>query len=511
MTKCHCGKHAAYNIKGKKAIACEDHKDPTMTNVKSKKCEAIECNTQASYNYSNETKGRFCSKHKETNMIHVIHKFCQAPDCKKLPLYNNYGEKKAKFCSTHKESTMINIKSKKCEADNCMTQAKYNNPGKRTGQFCVKHKHENMINVTKKQCEAIGCDIQASYNIIGKKARFCTIHKESNMICVRSRLCDIDGCTTQASFQASCNTNDKRRFCSKHKEPNMIHISSDKCQVFECNTNACFNIYGQKPKFCNQHKESNMINVITKTCEINDCNTRPCYGLLGKISSHCAYHKQKGMISFSTKKCIECNQLGTYEANAIRYCEDHAPQNSQNLGVYPCTSCGLSDILTNGTCTTCDPTILQSRRLVKEYRVKDLLKANELPFIHNRILEIAKCGMDKPDFQIDCGTHCVYLEVDENQHETYPCLCEQTRMINLVEVRGMPVTFIRYNPDIYEPVKGQQIVTLDNREKKLIEYIKYAMKHSPMEMNMLANVIYLFYDEYDNKKMDWIQLVECTL
>ena len=248
-----------------------------------------------------------------------------------------------------------------------------------------------------------------------------------------------------------------------------------------------------------------MINVVSKICKIHGCTTRPNYGLLGKIASNCAHHKQKGMITSPTRKCKECKQLGTHEANGTRFCQEHAPADAQNLGVYPCTSCGLDDILTNGKCTTCDPTSIQRYQHAKENRIRDVLTAAKISFIHDKILETPQCGRERPDFQIDCGTHFVYIEVDEHQHQSYACECEQTRMINLIEARGMPVTFIRYNPDVYEPVKGQRIITMDNREKKLIEYVKHAIKNPPVDM--IANVTYLFYDEYDSKRMEWTKLV----
>ena len=71
----------------------------------------------------------------------------------------------------------------------------------------------------------------------------------------------------------------------------------------------------------------------------------------------------------------------------------------------------------------------------------------------------------------------------------------------------MPTRFIRYNPDVYQPVKSQRKVKIEQREKKLIEYVSYAMKHSPQEDNVIANVIYLFYDEYDTTKQEWLPLI----
>jgi hypothetical protein len=127
--------------------------------------------------------------------------------------------------------------------------------------------------------------------------------------------------------------------------------------------------------------------------------------------------------------------------------------------------------------------------------------------IADKMLEGPLCGRERPDRQIDCGTHFVYVEVDEHQHQSYACECEQIRMINLVHVRGMPVRWIRYNPDSYEPIKGQRTIKQKQREKKLIEYVYYAIKHTPQEDNVFANVLYLFYDEYDTLTQQWLKLI----
>jgi hypothetical protein len=253
-----------------------------------------------------------------------------------------------------------------------------------------------------------------------------------------------------------------------------------------------------------------MVDIKNKKCEVDGCETRPWYGFLGKSVSHCASHKQKGMIRSPTRECqtSHCNLLGTHEANGVRLCEDHKPDDAENLGIDTCQSCGLEDILTNGKCSTCDPTIIQLRRHAKENRIGDVLTASHITFVHDRMLEGPVCGRERPDFQIDCGTHFVYVEVDEHQHQSYACECEQTRMINLVEARGMPVRFIRYNPDIYEPVKEQRTQKQEQREKKLVEYVKYAMNHSPIDENAVSNVLYLFYDEYDMKKQEWNILIQ---
>ena len=295
----------------------------------------------------------------------------------------------------------------------------------------------------------------------------------------------------------------KARFCADHKEPEMINVKDKTCEL--CDKIPNFNVRGEtKGRFCADHKEPEMINVINKPCEL--CETIARYGHLGKGVTHCAPHKQKGMITSPTRKCeaTRCKQLGTHEANGTRYCDDHMPDGADNLGVDTCTECGLDDILTNGKCETCDPQMIQIRRHAKENRVKDLFTVAGFTFIHDRMLEGTMCGRERPDFQFDCGTHFVYVEVDEHQHQSYACECEQVRMVNLVHVRGMPVRWIRYNPDVYEPMEGQRKVKQEQREKKLLEYTKWAMKHTP---ETISNVLYLFYDGHDTQSQEWHTLL----
>ena len=252
-----------------------------------------------------------------------------------------------------------------------------------------------------------------------------------------------------------------------------------------------------------------MVDVTHKTCDAVGCTTIAWYAPLGHQPTHCAQHRQKGMISYPRRTCQVscCRQLGTHEAEGKRYCEEHMPVGAQNLGVSTCSVCGLDDILHDGKCTTCDPMTVQIRLHAKENRIRDVLTVAGISFIHDKMLEGPTCGRERPDFQIDCGSHFVYVEVDENQHQSYACECEQTRMVNLVEVRGMPVRWIRYNPDTYGVVKGQRQVKAEQREKKLIEYVLWAMKHTPQENENMSEVLYLFYNGYNTQQQEWMKLI----
>ena len=470
-------------------------------------CQVDGCETIPNYNDRGEAKGRFCALHKEIGMVNVISDTCKMDGCDIIPAYNVCGEKKGRFCALHKEIGMVNVVSDTCKMDGCSKRPKYNVRGETKGRFCVHHKEPHMVDVRSRSCELDGCETRPFYNVRGEtKGRFCALHKMSEMLDVVSKRCQQDGCDTIPSYNYRGET--KGRFCTLHKEIGMVNVVSNKCMKDGCEKQPTYNIRGNKKGlFCVHHKEPHMVNVKDRHCEEKSCFTQAWYAPLGQKPSHCAQHKEKGMIRYPTRKCTQCKELGTHEAHGMRYCPDHAPHDADNLGLHPCSLCGLEDILLEGKCETCRPDIVQQHQHAKENRIRDLLTVAGIPFVHDKTLESTQCGRERPDFQIDCGTHFLYVEVDEHQHRSYACECEQTRMVNLVHVRGMPVKWIRYNPDTYEPVRGQRVWTREQREKKLMEYIHYAMKHTPQEDGCMSHVLYLFYDEYDTKKQEWLRLL----
>lgn len=76
----------------------------------------------------------------------------------------------------------------------------------------------------------------------------------------------------------------------------------------------------------------------------------------------------------------------------------------------------------------------------------------------------------------------------------YPRECEVTRMKNIFQAcGGIPVVFIRYNPDKYQ-TDGKLVISQMARERILIENLNYLMKLETIVE--LLSVKYLFYDGY---------------
>ena len=125
------------------------------------------------------------------------------------------------------------------------------------------------------------------------------------------------------------------------------------------------------------------------------------------------------------------------------------------------------------------------------------------------------CSTSRPDFVYHLGTHIVIIEVDEGQHKGYNNCgttkaekqdAENRRMYNLSqEFDGLPIIFIRYNPDSYR-VRGIIIKTPDQqRRDTLIRWVKKCMAEIPINGIWVK---YLFYDDYQEADTKFLQLTE---
>lgn len=67
------------------------------------------------------------------------------------------------------------------------------------------------------------------------------------------------------------------------------------------------------------------------------------------------------------------------------------------------------------------------------------------------------CSSRRPDGLIDCYTHSVIIEIDEDQHASYDSVCDNRRTMELFNDLGSrPLIFIRLNPDSYK-IDGKRI------------------------------------------------------
>lgn len=69
-------------------------------------------------------------------------------------------------------------------------------------------------------------------------------------------------------------------------------------------------------------------------------------------------------------------------------------------------------------------------------------------------------------FKFESGTYQVILEVDEKHHK-HQTECDVARMNNIIMSLGLPVKFIRYNPEnkkVTDTIKHQTLIKVLNEE-----------------------------------------------
>ncbi len=148
-----------------------------------------------------------------------------------------------------------------------------------------------------------------------------------------------------------------------------------------------------------------------------------------------------------------------------------------------CHSCKLfvTSSRTNYFCSYCSP-ISSKRQKTKELQLKTFLK-KYYQLIYNKKVNLDNsCQTYFPDFLIDCNTFFICIECDENAHRSYDKNCELIRMNNITYSLGLPVVFLRFNPD-------KKQIKMKTKQTILKSYIDYYT-----DKKLTDNVIeYLFY------------------
>jgi hypothetical protein len=90
--------------------------------------------------------------------------------------------------------------------------------------------------------------------------------------------------------------------------------------------------------------------------------------------------------------------------------------------------------------------------------VEDLLEEfDDLAWITDKKIPDG-CSSKRPDAMTDTGTQRIIVEIDETQHKSYDCSCNNKRLMELsADVNHEPIVFIRFNPDGYIKKDGIRV------------------------------------------------------
>ena len=311
---------------------------------------------------------------------------------------------------------------------------------------------------TSRNCKYINCTVKRpNFNYPNMLTPiYCKKHLLDGMVDIRSNLCNIVDCKKRATF--GYESDHIKVVCSIHKELNMIDLNNkhkSRCLYDKCNMIAKYN-YEQYDKgiFCEIHKKDTMINVVKLMCANDDCNLKPYYNYEGHHNGlFCIKHKKLYMIDISSRNNKTKNKTFIYKVERIRI---------------------IFDI--NGLIS-----IVSSKVILNKYEQK------------------------MPDFLFDCKTHYLMVELDIYQimGTNYDNDVEIIRMKYISEcTNGRPIWFIRYNTDNYRKATGRKRVPGESQNKrhiKLLEWVKYCHKKSPITYGDYIRAVFLYYDGWDGQ------------
>jgi hypothetical protein len=204
----------------------------------------------------------------------------------------------------------------------------------------------------------------------------------------------------------------------------MINIKSKKCQHLGCDKQPSFSINRDtNATHCKTHASNKMINVLHIRCAVLECQKHPNFGIEYQRPTHCKSHSSGMMYNVSKKVCITCN---TTTAN-----RKYIP------------NCARCHYYLNPD----DPRITNYKK--KEHTFMMPLKDVYPTIILDKII-VGGCSKKRPDGLIDCGTHSIIIEIDEDQHISYNKMCDNNRTMTLFNDLGCrPLIIIKMNPDSY--------------------------------------------------------------
>lgn len=271
-----------------------------------------------------------------------------------------------------------------------------------------------------------------------------------------------------------------------------------------CQANwATFSVPGTRGRhWCAKCKPEEAICEDVSKKSMCDCGEIATLGLPGFAPTLCATCPPREFhVPHPCKQCkkFNCKELALFGITDRMHCEKHRELDEKNLVERPCVSCGLAEILDEAKkCSNCDPVRCAKFVKRKEDRIRRLFDSKSLHYAaHDTIID-AKCGKERPDFVFEYADHVVIVEVDEFAHASYPCECEQMRMVNITQAfGGTPVLWIRYNPDQFIDIHGNKPQFSPHvREVHLLNWLSAAAKRSPAG---LCEVVYLFYPKSAGK------------
>lgn len=472
-----------------------------------------------------DERARWCSKCPGATLNplsrNIVTRRCECGETA-TPHFGFPGDKHAKWCKECRpESGSINLISRKCE---CGKACPYLGVPGGKALYCTNcpNAPSDIVHLYKEKCH---CGKIANFGLATeKRPRWCKEHKEVGAIDIRSSRCPC-GNSVQPCF--GFEEDQKAKWCQHCCPDGAINLRIRKCEI--CNQNSC--TYGEpselRQRWCKFCKPTDSIFVYRELCVVCKEHT-PRYGLVDGIKSlWCEKCKPEDAIMVSRKACKICNKkrasYGLEGGHKAIWCFDCKPTEAIANRVFciqdHCTTQVISEKY-RGNCARCFAHLYPDEPMTKRYRIKErcfvesitqLLTERKFPFQFDKRIPNGT-SQRRPDVAINCGSHWIILELDEEQHNTKEyCECENKRMMELFEDCGnRPIVFVRINPDKYMDSQGTQqpscfylgqkgdlllnkVDAWDSRMKTVRERVEFHMENVPEKE---VTVEHLYYNGF---------------
>lgn len=133
----------------------------------------------------------------------------------------------------------------------------------------------------------------------------------------------------------------------------------------------------------------------------------------------------------------------------------------------------------------------------QEHRIALLLVSMGVCFKREHSLHFCdhRSSAAKVDFVITKGPLVIFLEVDEDQHDSRDVGCDAARMANIVESltlggNSLPIGIIRYNPNAFKVDLATRPMLKSHREERLKEVIETWEQDTPLQIQ------YMYYNSH---------------
>ena len=219
-------------------------------------------------------------------------------------------------------------------------------------------------------------------------------------------------------------------------------------------------------------------------------------------SAYCEHNKQK-------RRCKQCGGSGICEHNKLKS---------------TCKECGGSELCKsswcetygnkkyNGYCLICCVNLFPEIQVTRNYKTKEKDVVDRIikhypnfTWVSDKKVEDG-CSKRRPDLLLDLGTHILIIEVDENKHNEYNCLCENKRLMEISkDLNHRSIIFIRFNPDGYVDLNGNKISSCWKTTTKGLTIIKKE-KEWEERINKLKSEIQYWIDNKIEKTIEIIEL-----